>query len=53
MVMTVQFRGREIVHLDLGQKLLDRAVDTVKDLVKTVPKSRLNGKRLSLTLTPK
>jgi len=47
------FRGREIIHSDLGKSLADRIIDMVSDVgsVDTVPK--MEGKNLTMVITPK
>ncbi|WP_164473698.1 translation initiation factor IF-3 [Dethiobacter alkaliphilus] len=50
---TVMFRGREITHPELGQKLLLRIAKDVEDLgnVERVPK--VEGRNMIMILTPK
>lgn len=50
---TVMFRGREITHPELGQKLLLRMAKDVEDLgnVERVPK--VEGRNMIMILTPK
>jgi len=51
--VSVVFRGREIVHRDIGEKLLERFREDTKEFgdVETMPK--LEGKNLSMILTAK
>lgn len=50
--VTCMFRGREVTHPELGEKLMNRIVEVLEDvsLVETSPK--LLGKFLSLVLAP-
>jgi len=50
---TIMFRGREITHPELGQKLLLRIAEDVKDLgsVERVPK--VEGRNMVMILAPK
>lgn len=50
---TVMFRGREITHPELGQKLLDRMAVDVTDIgnIERVPK--VEGRNMVMILTPK
>lgn len=50
---TIMFRGREITHPELGQKLLMRIAEDVKDLgsVERVPK--VEGRNMVMILAPK
>ncbi|MGE5673154.1 MAG: translation initiation factor IF-3 [Mycobacterium leprae] len=50
---TIMFRGREVVHADLGRQLLDRLLDTVKDLCVVERPAKLEGKNMILILAPK
>lgn len=49
---TVQFRGRDIIYSDKGVELLDRFTKDLEDLSKIEQKATLEGKRMSLILTP-
>jgi translation initiation factor IF-3 len=51
--ISVVFRGREIVHKDLGQKLLDRFIGDIKELGEIESAPEMEGKNLTLLLTPK
>lgn len=50
---TVMFRGREITHPELGQRLLDRMAEDITDVgsVERVPK--VEGRNMVMILTPK
>lgn len=50
--ITVMFRGREITHVDIGAKLLERMVEYVKGTAGIEKQPMLDGKRLSMVLTP-
>jgi translation initiation factor IF-3 len=51
--VTLRFRGREMAHLDLGAKVLDRVkVDTVT-YAKVEQESRLEGRQMIMILAPK
>jgi translation initiation factor IF-3 len=49
----VWFRGREIVHPDIGEGLLQKMAEEVSDLgtVETAPK--MDGRRMIMVITPK
>ncbi len=49
---TVQFRGRDIIYSEKGEELLDRFAKDLEDLGKIEQKATLEGKRMSLILTP-
>ena len=46
------FKGREIVYVDQGRVLLDRIIDSVKDVGQIEQPPKLEGKRLSAILCP-
>jgi translation initiation factor IF-3 len=49
----VRFRGREIVHADLGRKLLNRLAAELQDVAAVERDSRLEGRSMVMILTPK
>lgn len=51
--ITVYFRGREVVHKNLGSKLLDRICEDIKDfgIISFYPK--FEGRQLIMVLSPK
>ncbi len=50
--VTVWFRGREIVHKDRGLLLLERAIADTEDLAKVEQMPRVEGRSMSMYLTP-
>ena len=50
--VTVMFRGREIVHPDIGLKLLQRMSEQVQDIASVERKPLLYGKRMIMILAP-
>jgi len=51
--VTVFFRGREVVHPDLGERLLNRLIEDVKDFGVPENKPKLEGRTMTLILSPK
>jgi translation initiation factor IF-3 len=51
--VTLRFRGREMAHQELAQKLLDRVTGDLKDLGKVEQFPRLEGKQMSMVVAPK
>jgi translation initiation factor IF-3 len=51
--ISLLFRGREMDHVDLGQRMLDRIIVDCKDLSSVEQQPRLEGQTLSLVLAPK
>lgn len=50
---TVRFRGREIVHADIGRALLLDLADEVKDYGTIEREPRVEGRHMIMVLTPK
>ena len=50
--VTIMFRGREITHPELGWKLLQRMSETLSDAASLDRPPVLEGKRLSIILSP-
>jgi len=50
--VTLQFRGREMAHPELGTKILDQVLDVVGDYVKVETQARLEGRNMSMVLSP-
>ena len=47
------FRGREIVHPELGRKLADKILERVADLGGVDSPPKMEGKNLTMVITPK
>ncbi len=50
--VTIFFRGREIVHKDRGQTMLDRVVEDTKDIAKVEQEARAEGRTLQMMIVP-
>jgi translation initiation factor IF-3 len=50
--VTMQFRGREMAHPELGSKILDDVIQLVGDHVKIETQARLEGRNMSMVLAP-
>jgi len=51
--VTIRFRGREIDHIAYGEKALERFYELLKDYCVIEKPAKLEGKNLSLTLSPR
>ncbi|ACV63211.1 translation initiation factor IF-3 [Desulfofarcimen acetoxidans DSM 771] len=51
--VTIMFRGREIVHTNLGQQLLVKMAEQVKDIATVERHPKLEGKNMIMILAPK
>lgn len=50
--VTMQFRGREMAHPELGSKILDEVLAVVGEFVKVETQARLEGRNMSMVLAP-
>jgi translation initiation factor IF-3 len=51
--VTIMFRGREMSHPELGRELLERVADVVKELGSIERGAKLEGRNMSMIITPK
>jgi translation initiation factor IF-3 len=50
--VTLQFRGREMAHPELGQKVLDSVIAQIEGHGKVETQARLEGRNMTLVLAP-
>jgi translation initiation factor IF-3 len=50
--VTLQFRGREMAHPELGSKILDAALEQLGPLAKVETMARLEGRNMTMVLAP-
>lgn len=50
---TIMFRGREIVHTELGQVVLNRLAEYLKEIAVVERGARVEGRNMTMFLTPK
>ena len=50
--VTIMFRGREMVHPELGRKLLDRLSEDVVEIAKVDVPPKLDGRNMTMVLAP-
>jgi len=50
---SVFFRGRQMLHRDLGHKILDEIVQSLEDLAKVERPAMMTGRRMTLLVVPK
>ena len=48
----IKFRGRELMHKELGYDLMDRLIERTKDLGKVESKPKMEGRNMMMFLTP-
>ncbi len=51
--VTIRFRGREMVHQDLGMKVLDRVRDELDEMSKVEQHAKLEGKQMVMVIAPR
>ena len=51
--VTLMFRGRQITHPELGHQVVARVAETLADVAKIETSAKLEGKQLTMILTPK
>jgi translation initiation factor IF-3 len=50
--VTIMFRGREMVHQDIGRRILDRVADDARPFAVVERQPLLEGKNLFMILAP-
>jgi translation initiation factor IF-3 len=50
--VTLQFRGREMAHPELGSKILDGVLTQIGPLAKVEASARLEGRNMTMVLSP-
>jgi len=51
--VTMRFRGREMMHQDLGMKVLHRVLEDLGELVKVEQMAKLEGRQMTMVVAPK
>ena len=51
--VTLRFRGREMVHQELGMKVLERVRDDLAELAKVEQMPRLEGRQMTMVIAHK
>jgi len=52
-IVTVLFRGRELAHVDEGQKVIEQVIQMLEDVGKVEQAPNRQGRRISAVLAPK
>ena len=50
--VTLQFRGREVAHPELGTKILDAVIEQLGPIAKVDSHARLEGRNMTMVLSP-
>ena len=51
--VTMMFRGRQLAHPELGQEVLNRVLEALKDVAKVETDAKLDGRNMTMVLAPK
>jgi translation initiation factor IF-3 len=51
--ITVQFRGREMMHQELGDEMMKEILETLEPIAKLESPAKRMGRRMSMVLAPK
>ena len=51
--VTLRFRGREMVHQDLGMRVLERLRDEVNELAKVEQFPKMEGRLMTMVISPR
>jgi len=51
--VSMRFRGREMAHVDLGQKLIDRFIEDIAPLANVEHAPKMEGRTINLVVSPK
>jgi translation initiation factor IF-3 len=50
---TVRFRGREMTHIELGRRILEKIVEDVQDIATVEQQPKLEGRNMTLVVAPR
>ena len=50
--LSIRFKGRQMAHPELGEEVMNRFADTVKDLAVVEQKAKLDGRNMTMILAP-
>jgi translation initiation factor IF-3 len=51
--VTLMFRGRQIAHPEIGKQVVERVATELADVAKVESEARMEGKSMTMILTPK
>ena len=51
--LTMMFRGRQVTHPELGQEVLERALEALADVARKETEPKLEGRNMTMVLAPK
>ena len=51
--VTMNFRGREVTHADIGERILNEVAETLADVAAVETKPKMEGRHMLMLLAPK
>lgn len=51
--VSMRFRGRQITHIEVGQKILEQFMEEIRDVAQIEKDAKLEGRQLFLILAPR
>ncbi len=51
--VTLRFRGREMAHVELGGKVLDRVQDDMEEIAKVEQFPKMEGRQMTMVIAPR
>ena len=51
--VTIRFRGREMAHMELGERLLERVEKDLEEIAQVDQKAKREGRQMVMMLSPK
>lgn len=51
--VSMRFRGRQITHIEVGQKILEMFMEEIRDVAQVEKDAKLEGRQLFLILAPR
>ena len=50
--LSIRFKGRQIIHPELGEEVMNRFAEQVKDIATVEQKAKLEGRNMTMLLAP-
>lgn len=50
--LSIRFKGRQIIHPELGEEVMNRFAESVKDIASIEQQAKLEGRSMTMLLTP-
>ena len=50
--LSIRFKGRQMVHTEIGEEVMNKFADRVKDIALVEQKAKLDGRNMTMMLAP-